>query len=65
MEKHGSVEPEWRLPPMLLGSACFPIGFFILGWTSDPNIHWFPSVVGLYFIGASFLLIFQAGIKYV
>jgi hypothetical protein len=35
-----------------------------LGWTSDPSINWFPSVLGLYFIGNSFLLIFQGGINY-
>lgn len=39
------------------------ISFFLLGWASKPSINWFPSVMGLYFIGVSFLLIFQAGIK--
>lgn len=52
-----------RLPPMMLGSVLFPIGFFLLGWTSKPSIHWFPSTLGLYFVGTSFLLIFQAGIN--
>lgn len=49
-----------RLPPMMLGAVTFPVGFFIVGWTSDPSIHWFPSVLGFAFIGMSFLLIFQA-----
>ncbi|KAL7424095.1 hypothetical protein Q5752_001680 [Cryptotrichosporon argae] len=60
----GKAPPERRLPPMMLGSICFPIGFFIVGWTSSPSIHWFPSLVGFVFVGASFLLIFQAGINY-
>ncbi|WVF66242.1 hypothetical protein IAT40_000982 [Kwoniella sp. CBS 6097] len=65
MDKHdGKAPPEQRLPPMMLGSILFPIGFFIIGWTSKPTIHWFPSLVGLVFIGMSFLLIFQAGINY-
>ncbi|KAK9894126.1 MFS general substrate transporter [Cystobasidium minutum MCA 4210] len=64
MKKYGVVDPEWRLPPMMLGSLFFPIGFFILGWTSDPSIQWFPSVLGLYFVGVSFLLIFQGGLNY-
>jgi MFS transporter, DHA1 family, multidrug resistance protein len=59
VEKHGRAEPEKRLPPMMIGSIMFPIGFFLLGWTSDPSIHWFPSVLGLAFVGTSFLLIFQ------
>ncbi|KZO98541.1 MFS general substrate transporter [Calocera viscosa TUFC12733] len=64
IEAHGSAPPERRLPPMMLGSITFPIGFFLLGWTSDPSIHWLPSIIGLVFIGMSFLLIFQAGINY-
>ncbi|EIM92287.1 MFS general substrate transporter [Stereum hirsutum FP-91666 SS1] len=65
LEKHGGrAPPERRLPPMMLGAITFPVGFFLLGWTSDPSINWFPSVLGLAFIGMSFLLIFQAGINY-
>ena len=44
---------------MMLGSVMLPSGFFIAGWTSDPDTHWFPSVVGFTLIGVSFLLIFQ------
>lgn len=44
---------------MMIGSITFPIGFFLIGWTSNPNIFWFPSFVGFVFIGMSFLLIFQ------
>lgn len=55
----GRAEPEMRLPPMMLGAITFPIGFFIVGWTSDPSISWVPSVIGFAFIGMSFLLIFQ------
>jgi len=65
VDKHGGkVPPEKRLPPMMLGSITFPLGFFLLGWTSHPKTFWFPSVVGLFFIGMSFMLIFQAGINY-
>ena len=44
---------------MMVGAITFPIGFFIVGWTSQPSTHWFPSVLGFAFIGMSFLLIFQ------
>ncbi|WVR03429.1 hypothetical protein IAU60_000420 [Kwoniella sp. DSM 27419] len=65
MDTHGGrAPPERRLPPMMLGAVLFPIGFFIIGWTSKPSIHWFPSLVGFVLIGMSFLLIFQAGINY-
>ena len=56
---NGKAPPEKRLPPMMIGSICFPIGFFIIGWTSFPRIHWFPSMIGLSLVGMSFLLIFQ------
>lgn len=49
---------------MMLGAITFPIGFFIIGWTSSPSIHWFPGLVGLTLVGMSFLLIFQSGMNY-
>ncbi|WWC67051.1 uncharacterized protein I206_100958 [Kwoniella pini CBS 10737] len=65
LDQHGGkAPPEKRLPPMMLGSILFPIGFFIIGWTSKPSIHWFPSLIGFVLIGMSFLLIFQAGLNY-
>ncbi|GFZ43771.1 Uncharacterized MFS-type transporter [Saitozyma sp. JCM 24511] len=60
----GKARPEKRLPPMMLGAITFPIGFFIIGWTSSPSIHWFPGLVGLTLVGMSFLLIFQSGMNY-
>ncbi|GAA95406.1 uncharacterized protein L969DRAFT_85083 [Mixia osmundae IAM 14324] len=59
----GNLPPEARLPPMLLGSLLFPIGFFLFAWTSDPNISAAPQVIALVFIGCAFLLIFQNGIN--
>ncbi|ORX40117.1 major facilitator superfamily domain-containing protein [Kockovaella imperatae] len=65
MDTHGGkAPPEKRLPPMMIGSVCFPIGFFIMGWTSYPRINFFPSLIGLTVVGMSFLLIFQSGINY-
>lgn len=65
LPKRGELDPRSRpvlidrLPPMMLGALTFPIGFFIVGWTSNPDIHWFPSLIGFVLIGMSFLLIFQ------
>ncbi|ORY31964.1 major facilitator superfamily domain-containing protein [Naematelia encephala] len=60
----GKAPPEKRLPPMMIGAITFPVGFFIVGWTSNPSIHWFPSLIGFTLIGMSFLLIFQSGMNY-
>jgi len=65
MDQHGGqAPPERRLIPMMIGAVTFPIGFFLIGWTSNPSIFWFPSFVGFTFVGMSFLLIFQSGIIY-
>ncbi|KAM0748976.1 MFS general substrate transporter [Meredithblackwellia eburnea MCA 4105] len=60
VDKHGgSAKPEMRLPTMMLGGIAFPVGFFLLGWAPTAG-----QLIGLVFIGASFLLIFQSGINY-
>ncbi|OJI97509.1 hypothetical protein ASPVEDRAFT_295931 [Aspergillus versicolor CBS 583.65] len=56
--------PEARLPPMMLGSVFFAGGLFIFGWTSQIQIHWFPSMVGGACMGLGFFTIFQAALNY-
>lgn len=54
----GLLAPERRLIPALYASFLPPIGLFLFGWTSRPDIHWIVSVIGItiYTIGI-FLLI--------
>lgn len=42
----GQSEPEYRLPPAILGGALIPIGLFWFGWTTYPSVHWMVPVVG-------------------
>jgi hypothetical protein len=44
--------PEARLIAMMIGSFFFAAGLFIMGWTSDKDIHWI-GYVSLDFHGAS------------
>lgn len=44
---------------MMVGGILFRVGFFMLGWASTAG-----QIIGLVFIGTSFLLIFHAGINY-
>lgn len=53
--KPGGSEPEFRLPPALLGSLLIPIGIFWFGWTAYPSVHWIVPVVGSGFFGAGFV----------
>lgn len=56
--------PEKRLPPMMLGSVLFSGGQFLLGWTSEPDIHWIAPCFGLLLMGTGFFTIFQAALNY-
>ncbi|CCH46602.1 Cycloheximide resistance protein [Wickerhamomyces ciferrii] len=40
------VNPEVFLPLTIMGSIIMPIGVFIFGWTSSPEINWFPPILG-------------------
>jgi hypothetical protein len=44
---HGLGAPERRLIPALASSICCPVGLFIFGWASNPDVHWIGSVVGV------------------
>ncbi|TKA68551.1 hypothetical protein B0A49_06812, partial [Cryomyces minteri] len=47
----GGSEPEYRLPPTILGAVLVPIGLFGFGWTTYPWVHWivpiFSVILGL------------------
>ncbi|KAL9115480.1 MAG: hypothetical protein Q9227_000801 [Pyrenula ochraceoflavens] len=47
----GQMKPEWRLPPMLPGAVCVPIGFFWYGWSAQKQIHWIMPIIGTGWVG--------------
>ncbi|KAL3491041.1 major facilitator superfamily domain-containing protein [Aspergillus germanicus] len=57
-ENDGISEPEYRLPPALLGGVFVPMGLFWFGWTCYPSIHWIVPVVASGFFGCGMLLVF-------
>jgi DHA1 family multidrug resistance protein-like MFS transporter len=57
---HGLVEPERRLVPALFSTFLVPIGLFIFGWTSRPDIHWIVSVIGIAITSIGIFLIIQS-----
>lgn len=46
MSKNGVMKPEYRLPPMIPGAACVPIGLFIYGWTAEEHTFWIAPIIG-------------------
>ncbi|KAF2639736.1 MFS general substrate transporter [Massarina eburnea CBS 473.64] len=63
-EANGRVEPEMRLLAMMVGSVFFAAGLFIMGWTSDPKIHWIGFCVGSACLGLGFFAVFQSALGY-
>lgn len=55
----GASEPEFRLPPAILGSLLVPAGIFIFGWTCYPWVHWIVPIIGSAIFGLGTLLVFS------
>ncbi|KAM5360478.1 hypothetical protein ACJZ2D_013707 [Fusarium nematophilum] len=55
----GGSEPEFRLPPAILGSVLVPAGIFMFGWSCYPWVHWIVPVIGSAIFGAGTLLVFS------
>jgi DHA1 family multidrug resistance protein-like MFS transporter len=50
---------EVCLRPALAASILPPIGLFLFGWTSDGNIHWIVSILGITIYAAGTFVILQ------
>ncbi|KAJ5729710.1 uncharacterized protein N7483_004218 [Penicillium malachiteum] len=65
IRRTGSVNPEERLIPMMIGGILLPAGMFWFGWTSSPHIIWVPEALAGVLLGAGVLLIFLQGLNYI
>ncbi|KAB8293881.1 hypothetical protein EYC80_009360 [Monilinia laxa] len=54
----GGSEPEYRLPPAILGAVLVPVGLFIFAWTTYPSVHWIAPIIGSGIFGMGTLLVF-------
>ncbi|ERF72093.1 hypothetical protein EPUS_09447 [Endocarpon pusillum Z07020] len=59
------LNPEDRVPPMIVGSFVLPAGLFLFAWTSDPSTPWPSQVVAGIPIGCGIILVFVGGITYI
>ena len=53
LSKNGVMKPEYRLPPMIPGAACVPIGLFIYGWSAQKHAFWIVPIIGTGFGNSS------------
>jgi MFS family permease len=42
----GGSEPEYRLPPAIVGAVFVPVGLFIFAWTTYATVHWIVPIIG-------------------
>lgn len=55
----GGSEPEFRLPPAILGAVLVPIGIFWFGWSTYSYVHWIVPIIGSAVFGLGTLLVFS------
>lgn len=53
----GGSEPEYRLPPAILGAPLIVVGLLWFGWTSYASIHWIVPIIGSAFFGCGSVLL--------
>ncbi|KAF1993362.1 MFS general substrate transporter [Amniculicola lignicola CBS 123094] len=64
-KKHGGdPKPEYRLPPMILGGFCTPIGLFWYGWSAHAKVHWIVPILGTVFIGMGMVFTYMPSAMY-
>lgn len=44
--KAGVSEPEYQLPPAIVGAILIPIGLFWFAWTIRSDVHWLVPILG-------------------
>jgi hypothetical protein len=52
----GASEPEFRLPPAIVGSALVSVGLFWFGWTTYASVHWIVPIIGSAVFGAGLVV---------
>lgn len=58
-KKNGGVpKPEYRLPPMIIGSWFIPLALFWYGWTAEKHDHWILPILGTSCLGIGMLMAF-------
>ena len=59
MANGGEMKPEYRLPPLLYGGICMPLGLFLYGWSAEYAVHWIVPIIGTTIVGLAMILIFM------
>lgn len=65
-EKHNNIgKPEFRIPPMFIGSVLIPIGLFWYGWSVQTRLHWIMPNLGVAIFSAGSVACLQSMQSYI
>lgn len=60
----GNPKPEYRLPPMALGSILVPLGLIAFGWSVQAHAHWIVPIGSTALLGFGFVAVSLAASSY-
>ena len=60
----GTLRPEIRLQPALVGAFFIPLCLFWFGWSARPSVHWIMPVIGSSFFSVGAFCLFMAVLSY-
>lgn len=60
----GVPKPEYRLPPMFVGSWLIPVALFWYGWTAEKKDAWILPIIGTAFLGIGMIIAFVGSLFY-
>lgn len=63
-DKPANIQPEHRLPPILPGAACIPVGLLIYGWTAEKEVFWLVPILSTVLIGLGLIFTFMPIMMY-
>ncbi|KAL2372877.1 hypothetical protein RJ035_004051 [Blastomyces gilchristii] len=63
-KNNGEMKPEYRVPLMIPGGLCVPIGLFWYGWTAEKGMHYVVPIFGTSFLGIGMIMVFMTGSTY-
>ncbi|EAW08927.1 MFS transporter [Aspergillus clavatus NRRL 1] len=56
----GERQPEYRLPPLVVGAAFLPVGLFWYGWSAQAQVHWICPIIATSFVGIGMITAFMS-----
>lgn len=60
----GTMKPEYRLPPLVVGAFFIPAGLFMYGWSAEYNAPWIVPIIGTGLVGVGNIAVFMCIVSY-